>query len=189
MRAKPLARGVAATVLVFWICVLASCVLWLRGGTVERHPVKVADYPPYGAELRRLPPSSGHTEWGGTSPRGPGSYPVPSGKGAWVAVSLGPRGLGPFNILLGQVMDSAFVTTVALWNPARDETRPVVSIMEADPGSGASHAYSWSSDGRALLIYGSGGLPENYRSPVNLCVVYLPATDELFELNQCPPLS
>lgn len=35
---------------------------------------------------------------------------------------------------------------------------PVITIREADPGSGISYGYAWTRDGRALLIRGTGSI-------------------------------
>jgi len=54
----------------------------------------------------------------------------------------------------------------------------------ADPGSGRSHFYSWSHDGKALLIYGRGSVPFQSQ-PADLFYAYLPDEDALYELPAC----
>jgi hypothetical protein len=61
-----------------------------------------------------------------------------------------------------------------------------LSIKEADPHSGIAHRYAWSRDSRALLIYGSSRLPEDYETIRTLCIVYLPKRNELYRLRNCP---
>lgn len=73
---------------------------------------------------------------------------------------------------------------VLVWDETKRSFRSVVSIQEADPGSGPSHDYRWSLDGKALLIYGSGSLPFQPQ-PADLLYAYLPDEDQLLELPSC----
>ncbi len=43
-----------------------------------------------------------------------------------------------------------------LWIREGGVSRAVATLRESDPGSGVSFAWSWSRDGRALLVYGTG---------------------------------
>jgi hypothetical protein len=74
--------------------------------------------------------------------------------------------------------------TVYVWDEQESALRSVLSIQEADPGSGSSHEYRWSSDGAALLIYGRGSLPFQW-NPSDLSYAYLPGEDVLYELPTC----
>jgi hypothetical protein len=158
-------------------------------GVVRRHCRVVEDLPPYGDELRSLSAS-------GDSPSvkrptdnhsGPGWYPRRSPDGTRVAVTTSWGGfLG--EVVLGLLIDRPFIHTVSIWEESRATLVPVVSIKEADPHSGIAHRYAWSKDSKALLIYGGGRLPEDYDLVVGtLCVVYLPGTDDLVRLANCPP--
>jgi hypothetical protein len=73
--------------------------------------------------------------------------------------------------------------TVNVWDRWTEEVTPVVSVQEMDPGSGSSHAFTWSADSRALLISGAGGLP--FRHPGKLCLVYVPGHHALHEVRPC----
>jgi hypothetical protein len=74
--------------------------------------------------------------------------------------------------------------TVFVWDEQAGTLRAVLSIQEADPGSGSSHEYRWSRDGKALLIYGRGSLPFE-SGPSALSYAYLPAEDAIYELPTC----
>jgi hypothetical protein len=80
---------------------------------------------------------------------------------------------------------AGYYHTVNFWDEPGRHLRPVVSIKEADPGSGAAHRYAWSRDSKALLIFGRGKLRSGEFPPL-LCLVYLPHTDELYRLSRCP---
>jgi hypothetical protein len=74
--------------------------------------------------------------------------------------------------------------TVLIWDEVKRSFRSVVSIQEADPGSGSSYDYRWSLDGKALLIYGSGSLPFQAQ-PADLFYAYVVDEDQLLELPSC----
>lgn len=169
---------------------------------VDRDAEAVSDLPPYGDELRRLPPYEDYPSKEDQHLRaleqysGPGWYPRHSPDGSRVAVtmSLGddvpalrPLMLTPGWFLLSLVLDRPFIHTVAVFDTSAGRLRRVVSIMEMDPHSGIAHLYAWSGDSKALLIFGSGRLPENYDRPLELCLVYLPINDSLYRLSNCPP--
>ena len=155
---------------------------WLYAGVVRRHSKVVDDLPQYGDELRRLPP---YTDTGvdDTSYEGPGWYARRSPDRRQVAVTISPK---MPSLPLSLVSDRPFLHTVAVWDEPSGHLQPVVSIMEMDPASGIAHRYAWSKDSRALLIHGSGRLPENYSDVIELCVVYVPAEESLYRLRNCP---
>ena len=62
----------------------------------------------------------------------------------------------------------------------------IVTLGDAEPGSGSAHDLSWSQDSQALLISGKAGLPDALDRPVDLCLVYRPTTGELQQLRECP---
>jgi hypothetical protein len=157
---------------------------WLYADVVRRHSKLVDDLPPYGDELRRVPPYGG-TRGDDGSYSGPGWYPRRAPDGQRVAVT---ESWSVPSAPIGLVTDRPFLHTVAVWERKTKRLTPVVSIMEADPHSGIAHRYTWSQDSRALLIHGSGRLPEDYDSVLELCVVYLPAEDLLYRLQKCPPI-
>ena len=61
--------------------------------------------------------------------------------------------------------------------------REVVTFREPDPGSGRYHWLGWSADGHALLVGGYGSLAGEV--PAELCLIYLPASDELYRPAKC----
>lgn len=63
------------------------------------------------------------------------------------------------------------------------DTLPLLTLREADPGSGYSHRMSWSRDGTALLIHGQRGLPDRRSEP--LCLAYLVVEDTLLSAEPC----
>lgn len=68
---------------------------------------------------------------------------------------------------------------------AQRDSIPVITIREADPWSGISHRYAWTTDGTALLIRGSGAVTG--RESRVLCLVYRVAEGDLLEPDACPP--
>ena len=168
-----------------------ASVLLVQAGLVSRRPQVVDDLPPYGDELRALPPyddqPSDRTH-SGQPYGGPGWYPPPSPDGAYVAATESWGGFVGEGIV-GFVMDRPFIHSVGVWNTRSGVFVRVLSIKEADPHSGIAHRYAWSKDSKALLIYGSGRLADDYERVMNLCVVYLPHTDKLYRLATCPSLN
>ena len=169
--------------------VVASA-LSVQAGLVARSPQVVADLPPYGNELRAIPRYGDSPSEVGLGQRydGPGWYPRRSPDGAYVAATESWGGfLG--EAVLGLLIDRPFIHTIGVWDEQTDRFLRVLSIKEADPHSGIAHRYAWSKDSKALLIYGSGRLPDDYEQILSLCVVYLPATDALYRLTECPGLN
>ena len=163
---------------------------WAYLDVIRRKSRLVPDLPPYGDELRNLPPdgdSPSTIAAGARGYSGPGWYARPSPDLSRVAVTTSWGGfLG--EVILGLFMDRPFIHTVGVWDSAAQRLKHVVSIKEADPGSGIAHRYAWSKDSKALLIYGSGRLPEDFDVLVgDLCLVYLAPSDAFFRLANCPP--
>jgi len=84
------------------------------------------------------------------------------------------------------VVDSAFresYLTIRVFDAQTRGVLPVVTIREADPGSGRSVRMGWSSDSRALIIRGAGALWRQENR--TLCLVYLPIERELLSDASC----
>ena len=173
----------AAVALVVIVLGALAARSWLYAGVVRRHATLVDDLPTYGDELRALPPYTSTGVDDAAYP-GPGWYARRSPDKQLVAVTISPKGPG---LPLSLLSDRPFLHTVAVWHERQGQLRQVVSIMEMDPHSGIAHRYAWSTDSRALLIHGSGRLPEDYGEVLDLCVVYLPSEDALYRLRKCPP--
>ncbi len=173
--------------------VTAALYAWSYSDLVRGSARTVEDLAPYGDELRSLDvygdsASCKDPNAGAQAYEGPGWYPrrSPAGDHVAIASSWG----GPVSTaVLGLVMDRPFYHTVGVWDVRAARLTPVISIKEADPHSGIAHRYAWSKDGRALLVIGSGRLPDDYEAVVDLCLVYLPAANELYRLSRCPPYS
>lgn len=74
---------------------------------------------------------------------------------------------------------------------SRDTPGPLETVLilqESDPGSGTSHAWHWSSDSKAVFIYGSG-TPAGHVRMNDLALVYLIETHKLYSLDLGPHLS
>jgi hypothetical protein len=163
---------------------------WLHSDLVLRHGIPVQDLPPYGDELRRLEPyaesPSDADPHRSATYNGPGWYVRRSPDGSHVAVTTSWG--GPFAYtFLGLIVDRPFIHTVSVFDEQSHQLTPVVSIKEADPASGIAHRYAWSKDSQALLIHGSGGLPEDYGMSISLCLVYLARKDRLYRITNCSP--
>ena len=145
------------------------------------------DLAPYGEQLRAFH-GSGHWSVERESGQydGPGSYPLQSPDGRYVAATETWGGLP--GALLGFAIERPFIHTVGLRDEQTRQYLRIVSIMEADPHSGFAHRYSWSADSKALLIYGSGRLADDYERIMSLCMVYLPETGALYRVAKCPEL-
>jgi hypothetical protein len=192
---RPAARRILVGVgLAIALACASAAWAWSRAysSVVRRHSTAVADLPGYGDELRRLEPygespSDPDPHRGPTAYAGSGWYSRRSPDGRHVAVTTSWGGVFEYTFL-GLVVDRPFYHTVAVWDEKRHSLIPVVSIKESDPASGIAHRYAWSRDSEALLIHGSGSLPEDYATAMELCEVYLPAKDQLFRIKDCPPV-
>jgi len=187
-------RALVGATLVIVVTGASAAWGWSRAYStvVRRRATPIGDLPPYGRELRGLEPYGESPQdpdphRGLASYAGPGWYSWRSPDGRHIAVTTSWGGFFEETIL-GLVLDRPFYHTVAVWDEAAQRLTPVVSIKEADPHSGIAHRYAWSQDSQALLIDGDGRLPENYESIVELCLVYLPKTDQLYRIANCPPV-
>lgn len=77
--------------------------------------------------------------------------------------------------------------TLTLSRPG-DQTETVLTIQEADPGSGTSHRYHWSQDSKAVFVYGSGR-PAGGSLLLNAALVYLVDQKQLYSLDLAPILA
>lgn len=72
--------------------------------------------------------------------------------------------------------------SIHLWHLEQDRLETILSLREADPGSGRSFWYRWSSDSKAVHIGGStGGLERRKRAPRELNLVYLVGEGTIYE--------
>jgi hypothetical protein len=180
----------ALTLVATTAAVVVASALSVQSGLVARSPRVVDDLPPYGDELRALPgygDSASVNAESGLPYAGPGRYARRSPDGTYVAATESWGGfLG--EVILGLAIDRPFIHSVGVWHERAGRFVRVLSIKEADPHSGIAHRYAWSKDSKALLIFGSGRLADDYERVMNLCVVYLPETDALHRLSKCPGL-
>ena len=64
--------------------------------------------------------------------------------------------------------------SIHVWDLETGDTETVLSLTEADPGSGRSFDYRWSGDSRVLHISGgTGGFVARSANPVELNLIYL----------------
>ena len=73
---------------------------------------------------------------------------------------------------------------VSVTDVATGQRIRVITIREADPGSGVSYGFAWTSDSRVLLMRGSGSFRGEVPRP--FCLAYVVATDELLRADDCP---
>jgi hypothetical protein len=88
-------------------------------------------------------------------------------------------------ILLRSGALSAGYYSMHLWDFEQDRLTTVLSLREADPGSGRSFDYTWSADSRAVHITGStAGFHRRRPEPRSLDLIYLVADDAVYDLAQ-----
>lgn len=76
--------------------------------------------------------------------------------------------------------------SIHLWDFGRDRLTTIMSLREADPGSGRSFDYDWSADSRAVHITGTtGGFQRRGGQPRSLELIYLVGDEVLYDL--APP--
>ncbi|MBI5489542.1 MAG: hypothetical protein HY905_19575 [Deltaproteobacteria bacterium] len=151
-----------------WIFVDTSgCLNRIR--PFHRPTVLVAKLPPYDSEFPGLE-VPGWADPGPDDPT-PGQSYQPSPDGSHVAYEPGAS------------RDRDTYHTILVWDRQRRTSVTVISVGEADPGSGASHTVRWSRDSSALFISGAGTVNGDYRYPI--CLVFVLATEQLYELSTC----
>ena len=73
--------------------------------------------------------------------------------------------------------------SIHIWNLETGKTETVISLTEADPGSGTSFDYRWSGDSRALHISGgAGGFVARSAEPRQLNLIYVLAEKALYSI-------
>jgi len=73
--------------------------------------------------------------------------------------------------------------SIHVWDLETGKTETVLSLTEADPGSGASFDYRWSGDSRALRISGgAGGFVARSAEPRELNLIYLLAEKAIYSV-------
>lgn len=145
------------------LCVLlfAGGLVWWVGfrtpaGIVARTPTQDTTATRYFAELQGVPPN------------------------APMADTVSPDGR---YIVSDSAIADTHYSTIRVLDTRTGTIMRAVSIGEADPGSGRSYEAMWSADSKALLIRGSGSL---WRTDVHpLCIVYVPANDNLLAAPSC----
>jgi hypothetical protein len=88
-----------------------------------------------------------------------------------------------FAILLRSGAIGAGYYSMHLWDFEQDRLTTIVSLREADAGSGRSFEYDWSYDSRAVHITGmTGGFKRRGGTPRSLDLIYLVGVDGLYDL-------
>jgi len=143
-------------------------------GIVNRAPKKVADLPPYGDEIKRQ-------ELNPPAPAAP--TPTYTGQGGYLRWAPDKSRAAVTTNVAG------YYRTISVWDEHARRLTPVISIEDADPGSGRAYRYTWSEDSKALLIYGHGSLPWGENGAAvwvsKICFVYLPHEDQLYFIDPC----
>jgi hypothetical protein len=70
-----------------------------------------------------------------------------------------------------------------LWDFEQDRLTTILSLREADAGSGRSFDYDWSKDSRAIHITGAtAGFPRRHREPRPLDLIYVVGNEAVYDL-------
>jgi hypothetical protein len=89
-----------------------------------------------------------------------------------------------FAILLRSGAIGAGYYSMHLWDFEQDRLTTIVSLREADQGSGRSFEYDWSYDSRAVHITGAtGGFKRRGGSPRSLDLIYLVGQEGFYDLD------
>lgn len=114
-------------------------------------------------------------------------YPLPSGPLEYWGPghTLKPSPDRRRAILLRSGALRAGYYSVHLWDFEQDRLTTILSLREADPGSGRSFDYDWSADSRAVHITGAtGGFQRRRGQPRSLDLIYLVGDEALYDLAQ-----
>jgi hypothetical protein len=88
-----------------------------------------------------------------------------------------------FAILLRSGAIGAGYYSMHLWDFEQDRLTALVSLREADQGSGRSFEYDWSYDSRAVHITGAtGGFQRRGGTPRSLDLIYVLGQEGLYDL-------
>lgn len=119
-------------------------------------------------------------------------YPLPSGPLQYWGPghTLKPSPDRRQAILLRSGAMAAGYYSMHSWDFEQARLTTILSLREADPGSGRSFDYDWSSDSRAVRITGAtAGFQRRRREPRSLDLVYLVGDEALYDLVQARPVS
>jgi hypothetical protein len=112
-------------------------------------------------------------------------YPLPSGPLAYWGPghTLKPSPDRRLAILLRSGAMAAGYYSMHLWDFEQDHLTTILSLREADPGSGRSFDYEWSADSRAVHITGAtGGFERRKPQPRSLDLIYLVGDETVYDL-------
>jgi hypothetical protein len=112
-------------------------------------------------------------------------YPLPSGPLRYWGPghTLKPSPDRRLAILLRSGAMAAGYYSMHLWDFENDRLTTILSLREADPGSGRSFDYSWSADSRAVHISGAtGGFQRRKPQPRTLDLIYLVGDGTVYDL-------
>jgi hypothetical protein len=112
-------------------------------------------------------------------------YPLPSGPLAYGGPghTLKPSPDRRRAILLRSGAMAAGYYSMHLWDFDQDRLTTILSLREADPGSGRSFDYEWSADSRAVHITGAtAGFRRRHGEPRSLDLIYLVGDEAVYDL-------
>jgi hypothetical protein len=112
-------------------------------------------------------------------------YPLPGGPLTYWGPghTLQPSPDRQHAVLLRSGALGAGYYSMHLWDFTPHRLTTIVSLREADPGSGRSFDYRWSADSRAVHITGAtGGFQRRSGKPRSLNLIYLLGDEALYDL-------
>jgi hypothetical protein len=112
-------------------------------------------------------------------------YPLPSGPLTYWGPghTLKPSPDRRLAVVLRSGAMAAGYYSMHLWDFEHDRLTTILSLREADPGSGRSFDYDWSADSRAVHITGStGGFERRKPQPRSLDLIYLVGDETVYDL-------
>jgi len=77
---------------------------------------------------------------------------------------------------------------IVLLSTHTNASRTLVVVQESDPGSGTSYSCRWSSDSKAVFLFGSGTL-SGYKHMRSFSLIFLTDRDELYAVDLGPHLA